>query len=207
MTTYYLNGSPITEDSDITLNGMTYPYAWLEGTSPSVRASLGIEKTGDINFDPKYYWDVNNPKILEDREEVDKDGNPLYVQFWQADDIAEGEQQTGSQTGSMVDSEKRLVTKGLKTTCTAEVKSITNNLLKLTDYYIIRNEVESLEIPQDVVTYRAAVITESDRAVTAIAAVESVNALITVMSSLAWPTFPVTVVVEEELPDPRNLPE
>lgn len=198
MTTYYLNGSPITEDSDITLNGMIYPYAWLEGTSPSVLASLGIEKTGDINFDPKYYWDVNNPKILEDREEVDKDGNPVYVQVF---DPSVGPD------GSMVDSEKRLVTKGLKTTCTAEVKSITNNLLKLTDYYIIRNEVESLEIPQDVVTYRAAVITESDRAVTAIAAVESVNALITVMSSLAWPTFPVTVVVEEELPDPRNLPE
>jgi len=198
MTTYYLNGSLITKDSDITLNGMTYPYAWLEGTSPDVRASLGIEKTGDINYDVKYYWGINNPKILEDREESDNDGNPLYVQVF---DPTIGPQ------GSMVDSEKRLVTKGLKTTCTAEVKSITNNLLKLTDYYIIRNEVESLEIPQDVVTYRAAVITESDRAVTAIAAVDSVDALIAVMSSLAWPTFPVTVVVEEELPDPRNLPE
>ena len=48
MTTYYLNGNLITEGSDITLNGMKYPYAWLEGTSPSVRASLGIEKDGDI---------------------------------------------------------------------------------------------------------------------------------------------------------------
>ena len=198
MTTYYLNGLPITEGSDITLNGMKYPYAWLEGTSPSVRASLGIEKDGDINFDTRYYWGIDNPKILEDREESDEDGNPLYVQVWDP---------TVGQDGAMVDSEERLVAKGLKTTCTAEVKSITNNSLKPTDYYILRNEVESLEIPTDVSTYRAAVITESNRVVTAIAAVDTVEELIAVMNSIAWPTFPVTVVVEEELPDPRNLPE
>jgi len=198
MTTYYLNGSPITEGSDITLNGMKYPYAWLEGTSPSVRASLGIEKDGDINFDTKYYWGIDNPKILEDREESDEDGNPLYVQVWDP---------TVGHDGLMVDSEERLIAKGLKTTCTAEVKSITNNSLKPTDYYIIRNEIESLEIPTDVSTYRAAVITESDRVVTAIAAVDTVEELIAVMNSISWPTFPVTVVVEEELPDPRNLPE
>ena len=197
MTTYYLNGSPITEDSNITLNGMTYPYSWLEGTSPAVRASLGIEKDGDVNYDTKYYWGIDNPKILEDREESDEDSNPLYVKVW---DPSAGE------NGAMVDSEERLVSKGLKTTCTAEIKATTNNLLKPTDYYIIRNEVESLEIPSDVTTYRAAVITESDRVVTAIAAVDTVEELIEVMSSITWPETPVTVVVEEELPDPRNLP-
>ena len=197
MTTYYLNGSPITENSDITLNGMTYPYSWLEGTSPSVRASLGIEKDGDNNFETKYYWGINNPRILEDREEVDKDGDPMYVQVWD---------ETVGVDGEMVDTTKRLIAKGLKTTCTAEVKAKTNDLLKPTDYLIIRNEVESVVIPTDVVAYRAAIVTESDRVVTAIAAVESVDALITVMSSIAWPSFPVTVVVEQELPDPRNLP-
>ena len=137
-----------------------------------------VEKNGDINFDPKYYWGLDNPKILEDREESDEDGNPLYVQIL---DPTLGPQ------GSMVDSEERLVATGLKTTCTTEVKVITSNLLKPTDYYIIRNEVESLEIPEDVVTYRAAVITESDRVVTAIAAVDTVEELIEVMSSIAWP--------------------
>jgi hypothetical protein len=175
MTTYYLNGTPITEGSDITLNEFTYPYSWLEGTSPSVRASLGIEATGDINYNTKYYWDVNNPKLLEDREESDKDGNPLYVKKWD------------EETETTVDTEVRLVTRGLKTNCTAEVKVITNNLLKPTDYLIIRNEVESVEIPESVSTYRAAVIAESDRIVTAVAAVTTVEALITVMSSIAWP--------------------
>lgn len=178
MTTYYLNGTEITEGSDITLNGFTYPYTWLEGTSPSVRASLGIEANSDVNYDTKYYWDVDNPKILEDREEVDEDGNPLYVKVFDA---------TVGPDGSMVDSEERLVTKGLKTTCTAEVKSKTNNLLKPTDYYIIRNAVEELEIPSSVSTYRAAVVVEQDRVTTAIAATTTVEELIAVMSTINWP--------------------
>jgi hypothetical protein len=178
MTTYYLNGSPITEGSDITLNGMTYPYSWLEGTSPSVRASLGIEANGDINYDAKYYWGIDNPKILEDREEVDEDENPLYVQVFDS---------TVGEFGAMVDTEVRLVAKGLKTTCTEEIKFTTNNLLKPTDFYILRNAAEELEIPSAVSTYRTAVIAESDRLVTAIAAVTTVGQLITVMSSIAWP--------------------
>jgi len=194
MTTYYLNGSPITEGSDISLNGMTYPYSWLEGTSPSVRASLGIEAINDITFDGKYYNNKDDAKSLDDREELDDDGNPVYVKEWDAE------------TETMVDTSVRQISYGLKTRCLAEVRLKTNDLLKPTDYLIIRNEVESVEIPTDVSTYRAAVITESNRVVTAIAAVESVDALVTIMSSIAWPTFPVTVVVEEELPDPRNLP-
>ena len=178
MTTYYLNGTPIVEDSDITLNGFVYPYSWLEGTSPSIRASLGIEKVGDITYDPKYYWDANTPKILNDRLESDEDGNPLYVKV---SAIVDGK-------SIMVDSEERLTTPGLKTTCTAEIKKTTNNLLKPTDCLIIRNEVESVEIPESVSTYRAAVISESDRVVTALAAVTTVDALVTVMSSIAWPS-------------------
>jgi hypothetical protein len=175
MTTYYLNGSPITEGSDITLNGMTYPYSWLEGTSPAVRASLGIEAVGDVNYDSKYYLLKDTPKTLEDRPEVDKENNPIYVKVWD------------ETTKQMIDSSVQVVTLGLKTTCTAEVKAITNNLLSPTDYLIIRNEVESVEIPEAITTYRAAVIAEQNRVIPAIAATTTVEALITVMSSIAWP--------------------
>ena len=184
MTTYYLNGNVITEGSDITLNGFTYPYSWLEGTSPAVRASLGIEATGDINYDTKYYWGIDNPKILEDREEVDDNGDPLYVKIFD------------SSIGEMVDSEERLVAKGLKTICTSEVKSKTNDLLQLSDFYIIRNEVESLIIPAEVSTYRAAVIAEQNRVVPAIAATTTVEELIAVMESISW------AIPEEEI-DPN----
>lgn len=178
MTTYYLNGTPIVEGSDITLNGFTYPYSWLEGTSPSVRASLGIEKTGDINYNPKYYWDANTPKILEDREESDPDGNPVYVKTLQTIDGK----------AVMVDSSTRLVSLGLKSLCLAEIKTTTNNLLQPTDFYIIRNHVESLEIPTEVSTYRSAVVTESTRLQIAIPAVTTIEELNEIMSTIAWPT-------------------
>ena len=175
MTTYYLNGTALQDGADFTLNGMTYPYSWLEGTSPSVRASLGIEKTGDINFDTTYYWAPDTPKNLDDIEDVDAEGNPAYVKV--LDPV----------TMSMVDSEVRSVTKGLKTACTSTIKANTNTLLLPTDFYILRNEVEELEIPETVSTYRAAVIAESERVVTGIAAATTVEQLITVMNSIAWP--------------------
>lgn len=178
MTTYYLNGTALVEGADITINGFTYPYSWLEGTSPSVRASLGIEKTGDITFDQKYYVTSQIPKPLEDREELDEEGNPLYVKIW---DPSVGKD------GEMVDTDKRLITPGLKTTCLAEIKTTTNNLLAGTDSYIIRNHVESSEIPVEVTTYRAAVVAESTRLQNAIPTVTSVEELIEVMSSVNWP--------------------
>ena len=177
MTTYYLNGTPIVEGSDIDLNGFTYPYAWLEGTTPSVRASLGIEKIGDINYDPKYYWSSDIPKILDDREELDEEGNPAYVKVLE---IVDGK-------AVMVESDKRLVTRGLKTTCLEEIRNATNQLLKPTDYYIIRNHTESIEIPSDVSAYRAAVVIESTRLQEAIPAVTTVEELISVMTSATWP--------------------
>ena len=175
MTTHYLNGTAITEGSEINLNGMTYPYSWLEGTSASTRASLGIEKDGDINFDSIYYWAEGYPKSLEDIEAVDENGDPVYVKV------------LNEETHEMVDTTTRAINKGLKTVLTADIKDTTNRLLKPTDYLIIRNEVESAEIPESVVTYRAAVIAESDRMVTAIAAVDQIEELIEVMSSIAWP--------------------
>jgi hypothetical protein len=183
MTIYYLNGTQILEDSDITLNGMTYPYSWLEGTSPSIRSSLGIEKEGDVNYDPKYYWGLDNPKNLEDREESDEDGNPLYVKVFDPTIVTEG----SDFPGAMVDTEERLVAKGLKTTCTEEIKSTTNNLLHPTDYYIIRGEVEGLEIPEEVSEYRAGVIAEQERVVAAISEVTTVEELIAVMDSVNFP--------------------
>lgn len=178
MTTYYLNGNPIQEGSDVVIDGFTYPYSWLEGTSLSVRSSLNIEKVGDINYDPKYYWSKGNPKLLEDREEVDSDGNPLYVKV---SGIIEG-------YPGMVDSDKRLVNFGLKTICSQEIKATTQQLLLSTDTYILRNAVEQVDIPENVSSYRAAVIQESTRLQNLIPTVTSVEELIEVMSSVNWPS-------------------
>lgn len=177
MTTYYLNGTQIVEGSDININGFTYPYSWLEGTSAEVRASHGIEATGDITYDQKYYNTADSAKSLDDVEAEDEDGNPAYVKV------------LGEQDGlpCMVDSSVRMINKGLKSICTEEVKTATNSLLSRTDSYVVRAEVEESEIPQSVSTYRTAVIAEQERVVTAIAAVTTVEELIEVMNSITWP--------------------
>lgn len=175
MTTYYLNGTQLTEGSDFILNGMTYPYSWLEGTSASTRASLGIEVTGGTDFDPIYYWSAGNPKALEDVEAVDENGDPVYVRVFD------------TEVDEMVNTTTCVINKGLKTGITADIKATANTLLKPTDYLIIRNEVESVEIPETIITYRDAVIAESNRIITAIAAVDTIEELIEVMNSIAWP--------------------
>ena len=175
MTTYYLNGTALQEGANFTINGMNYPYSWLEGTSPSVRASLGIEAASDVNYDPIYYWSENNPKNLDDVEDIDEEGNPVFVRIW------------NEESKSMIDSTKRSVTKGLKTVCTSTVKTTVNNLLSATDYYVVRNSVEDLEIPESISEYRAAVIAEQNRVVPAIDATTTVEELIEVMNSITWP--------------------
>jgi len=179
MANYYLNGSLIPEGSPVTLNGMEYPYSWLETTTQQVRASHGIEKNGDINFDEKYYLTTDTPKSLDDVEAVDEDGNPVFITTY--DPNADGGK------GAMVPTSKREIQLGLKSICLAEIKTKTNQLLESTDSYIIRNHVEETSIPESVSTYREAVITESNRIQTAIPAVTTVEELIQVMHSITWP--------------------
>lgn len=183
MTTYYLNGNLIPEGSEITLNGFTYPYSWLEGTTQYVRSSHGIEKLGDINYNTKFYWDKNIPKSLDDIEVLDENGDPVYVSVWDPT-VDNGE---GKDPGAMVLTDKRLITDGLKTTCKREIKQQTNSLLKPTDYYIIRNEIENVEIPVSVSEYRASIIAEQERVVPLIESCTDVEELIEIMNSVNWP--------------------
>jgi len=74
-----------------------------------------VEVPDPENFDQRFYWGVGNPKLLNDREEVDQDGNPMWVQEY--DPVTE----------SMVNTDKRLVTKGLKSQWIAQVKDRASN--------------------------------------------------------------------------------
>jgi hypothetical protein len=132
----------------------------------------------EIRPDDRYYWVTANPdgsytgvpKELEDREEVDQDGNPMYVKVLGEVD---GEP-------AMVDSAERLVTKGLKSNHIAQVKHNTNMTLAQTDWYVIRKAERNVEIPTDVATYRAAVIawaTATEASITAVTTVEELKAI------------------------------
>ncbi len=122
-------------------------------------------------------WKIKHPKLLNDREESDEQGNPLYVKV------------LGTVDGlpAMVDSSERLVTKGLKSQWIAQVKDTAGKLLAQTDWMVIRKAERDVAIPAATVTYRAAVVAEANRLETAINACSDVPALIAVVTAQGWP--------------------
>lgn len=144
--------------------------------------------------DDKYYWvtqgDItlvdgvatqgftNTAMAIEDVDAVDDDGNQLYVQVFDPD---EGDD------GAMVDTSEKLITRGLKHTMKAQIKSQANSALAGTDWMVIRKAERDVAIPDSTVTYRAAVITECARLETAIAGAANVDALQVVMQAQNWP--------------------
>ena len=121
---------------------------------------------------------TNTAMAVEDVDAKDDDGNQLYVQVFDPD---EGEE------GAMVDTSEKLITRGLKHTMKAQIKSQANSALAPTDWMIIRKAERSVAIPSATVTYRAAVVTECSRLETAIAGAANVDALAVVMNAQNWP--------------------
>lgn len=175
---FMLNNKPLALDTAFTHNEISYPANWLRLASPQERAAIGITEVDDpAVYDDRFYWGVDNPKLLEDREESDEDGNPLFVKV------------LGEVNGkpAMVDSSERLVTKGLKSQWTAQVKQTAGTLLANTDWMVIRKAERDIAIPADVVTFRAAVVVECARLEDAIQACEDVPELISVVTAQNWP--------------------
>jgi hypothetical protein len=171
------NDTVIPLDTPFTIDGTSYPANWLRLTSLAEKQAVGITEVADVTttYDDRFFWGVDNPKLLNDREESDEDGNPMYVKVYD------------SATQTMVDSSKRLVTKGLKSQWTAQVKDTANKLLAQTDWMVIRKAERDVAIPTATATYRAGVITECSRLVTAIAGASDVPALIAVVGAQGWP--------------------
>ena len=95
------------------------------------------------------------PKLLEDRNEVDKDGEPV-----------------------LDDNGDQIVTKGLKSQKKDIIKQQASGLLAPTDWYVIKAlDVESYSVPSAVATFRTNVRTRSNEMETAIDNASDVDAL------------------------------
>ena len=176
---YKVNNKPLPLDRAFTLGDIQYPANWLRRSTAIARLALGITwETEPTRADDRFYWsgDINNPKAMEDREEVDEDGNPMYVKV------------LGEVDGkpAMVDSDERLVTKGLKSNWIAQVKHTAGTMLAGSDWMVIRKAERDVAIPAATVAARAAIVAEANRLETAIAACADVSALIEVVSSQNW---------------------
>ena len=177
---YKVNNKPLPLDRAFTLGDIQYPSNWLRRSTSETRLALGITWEADATrADDRFYWsgDINNPKALEDREEVDQDGNPMYVRVLDNSDPA---------NPVMVDSDERLVTKGLKSQWIAQVKVAAGGLLAGSDWMVIRKAERDVPIDPDVVAKRAAILAEANRLETAIAACADVAALIEIVSNQNW---------------------
>jgi len=185
----------VSPDQPFTVGDKQYSARFIRNSTPEEKLAAGVWDIVDAGrADDRYYWvtgptyrlnEVNSTveavytataKALEDKEEVDQDGNPMYVKVLD---------NTDPQNPVMVDSEERLVTKGLKSQNIAQVKQTAGSLLAQTDWYVVRKADIGTDVPADVVTYRAAVRAEADRLEAAIAAVSSIESLIAVQAD--WP--------------------
>ena len=170
------NGSPISIDRPFTAPDGT-KYANLR--NPAIREALGVTEVADPPaYDQRFYWGPNNPKLLDDREEVDENGDPMWVKVLDNSD---------PENPVMVDSDERLVTKGLKSQWIAQVKDTAGKMLAQTDWMVIRKAERAVDVSAETQAHRAAVVAECDRLEAAIAACANVEALIAVVGSQNWP--------------------
>ena len=176
---YTLNGRTLNPDEGFQHEGTSYPQNWLRLTSLEEKQAIGIVETPDVVapwYDQRFYWGVDNPKLLNDREESDEQGNPLYVQI------------LGTVDGqpAMVNSTERLVTRGMKHQWIAQFKQAANSMLAQTDWVVTRKAERNVDIPADIAAKRAAVVAECARLEAAITAAQDVPALIAVIGTASW---------------------
>jgi hypothetical protein len=153
---FLLNGQPLAVDTPFTANDIQYPANWLRLSSEAEKIAIGITEVADpVRADDRFYWngDINNPKALEDKEEVDKNGNPLYVKVLD---------KTDPKNPVMVNSTERLVTKGLKSQFIAQVKAQAGSLLAQTDWKVIRAAEGGKALDDATKAERIAIRTKSD---------------------------------------------
>lgn len=165
---FLLNGNPLAVDTAFTNDGIQYPANWLRLASAEDKAAIGITEVADpVRADDRFYWDGNiaNPKALEDVLATKEDGSPLMVQRY------------NPETEAMEDTDKQVVTKGLKSQFIAQVKQTAGSILAQTDWMVTRKVERDVAIPAEVVAYRASVVVKADELEASISAVTSVEQL------------------------------
>ena len=124
-----------------TEEGVVFPAVWARMTQEE-KISAGLTWEDDpaiVTFDPRFYYSADNPKNLEDQNQIDSEGKPVL-------DV------DGNQ----------VVTIGLKNTWLKNTKDRAKNLLLSTDWYVIRSIETSKAVPENITEYRNAVKTACD---------------------------------------------
>jgi hypothetical protein len=175
-----------------TIGEKQYSARFFSTTTEAERKAIGVyEIIQGEQKDQRFYWvsgpgyQINEgnktvtaiytaiPKAIEDKEESDAQGNPLYVQEY--DPAANNGQ------GAMVNSTERLVTKGLKSQWIAQTKQTAGSMLAQTDWMVIRKAERNIDIPAEAAADRAKIIADCTAKEAAIAACTTVEQLMAVV--------------------------
>jgi hypothetical protein len=150
---FILNGQPLALDRAFTTaDGTRYPSNWLRLATQEQREAIGITEAPDSqSYDQRYYWGY------------DAEGNLIPKQL-------------EDETVTPEDGEPYTQT-GLKTQHICQTKETANTLLAPTDWYITRSYERGIEVPENVASYRLAVIEVSDQREALIESVETVEEL------------------------------
>jgi hypothetical protein len=177
---FLLNGNRLAEGTSFyDANGTQYGAGWLNQATEEQKLAIGITWVADpAPFDPRFYWDHDLPKALEDKPEVKEDGTPLYKQVY--------DKNADNGKGAMVDTTEQVVTKGLKSQFVAQIKDTAGKLLASTDWYIIRKAERNVDIPAEIALKRTQIVTEANRLENDIKASTTVEALIEVLNAQNW---------------------
>ena len=154
---FQLENKPLALDVPFTHGGISYPANWLRLASAEERAAIGITEVAD-------------PESYDDRF------------YWGVSNPKQLNDETITPEAG-----EPYVQKGLKSNWSAQIKDTTNKLLAQTDWMVIRKAERDVAIPAATVTYRAAVLTECDRLLAAIAGAVDVDALAAVLANQNWP--------------------
>jgi len=182
----------IQPDVGFTIGEKQYSARFIRNATEAERKSVGVyEIIYGQQQDQRFYWvdgpkyrvnETNQtveatfsatPKAIEDKEESDAQGNPLYVQEY--DPAANNGQ------GAMVNTTERLVTKGLKSQWIAQTKAAANSELAQTDWMVIRKAERNIDIPAEAAADRAKIIADCTAKEAAIAACTTVEQLMAVV--------------------------
>jgi hypothetical protein len=173
---FLLNETPLSPDTAFTAGGISYPSNWLRLASSDERSAIGITEVADQSrADDRFYWngDLSQPKAIDDVLATKEDGSPLMVQVY---DPA---------TEAMVDTDKQVITRGLKYAMIAQVKQTAGTLLAATDWRITRAAEGIKAVDADTLAARAAIRAASDANEAAITAATTTAALAALQ--LNWP--------------------
>ena len=158
---FLLDNKPLSLDTPFKHNGISYPANWLRLTSLAEKQAIGITEVADETTSyDDRFYWGVDNPKQLNDETVTPEAGDPYTQY------------------------------GLKHQWTTQVKDTTNKLLAQTDWMVIRKAERDVAIPEATATYRAAVLTECTRLVTAISSASTVDALATVVNAQNWPQLP-----------------